>query len=305
MRKLFFILGVVLALIVAVGIFLYLQSTRPTLVDVPVAINDIPSGTPMKADLFRVVKMANVDHQTLSKWVLVGDWNKADGKTATTDVHAGFPLAKAQIDPNSNGAIETRLSAALTNPDDYYVVIPVSPQDVGNYIQPNDRIDLVVSFGAGDPKNALQLGVTPTDTVSANGGLVKEETLPVTQTIDPPISKLVIQNMQVLRVDRNPVKVSSSNTSGTQTQDTTPLGDVKLLYVKVNRDQLEVLSFILNNGRHNIAVRATNGSQQAPPTDGVTWNDFVRWFYAQRGNDANSVQPYNAISPSEPKLSAR
>jgi hypothetical protein len=77
------------------------------------------------------------------------------------------------------------------------------------------------------------------------------------------------------------------------------------MYIKVDRDQLEVLSFVMNNGKHDYAVRAANGSQESLPTDGVTWADFARWFYAQRGNDVNGAQPFDAISPSVQKAAGR
>jgi hypothetical protein len=124
----------------------------------------------------------------------------------------------------------------------------------------------------------------------------------MTQTIMPPISKLIMQNMLILRIDR---AAAASGASNQQSEASHSTGDIKRLYVKVNRDQLEVLSFVLNMGKRNIAVRAATGSQESLPTDGVTWDDFVRWFYAQRGNDADGTQPYNAISPSTTKELAK
>ena len=294
MRKLFLILGVVLALFVAAGVFLFLQSSRPAVVEVPLATNDIPAGTVLHADKFHIVRMSNVDRDTLAKWVLVGDWKLADGKTATSDVRAGFPLAKAQIDPNSNGAMETRLSMALQNPDDYYIVLPVNSNETGNYIQPNDRIDLVVNFGSGGG-GSLTLPISDTTSSDMEGEVISP-TETMTQTIEPPITKLIMQNMLILRIDRDAAKGSSQTG-----QPAPPTGDVKRLYVKVNRDQLEVLSFVINNGKHNIAVRSSMSGDDALPTDGVTWDDFARWFFAQRGNDKDGVQPFNTISPSEPK----
>lgn len=295
MRKLFLILGVVLAIAVAGGVFFFLQSSRPTLVEVPLAINDIPAGTTLRADLFRITKMSNIDKQTLSKWVLKGDWNAANGKVTTSDVRAGFPLSKAQIDPNSSDAQETRLSYALTNTDDYYIVLPVKPDDMGNYIQPNDRIDLIVNFGGGDQKGDFTLPMTDTNAAPAVDETGVAATGAMTKTIAPPITKLLMQNLLILRIDRAASKSSNSS------QAAPPTGDVQRLYIKVTRDQLEVLSFVLNNGKHSYAVRAAISGNDAPPTDGVTWNDFVRWFFAQRGNDVNGPQPFNIISPSEPK----
>jgi Flp pilus assembly protein CpaB len=301
MRKTFLILGAVLGVIVAVGIFLYFQISRPTVVEVPVALNDIPAGTVLKAGFFRVTRLSNVDSQTVAKWITVAEWNKVDGKVTTSDIRSGFPIAKAQIDPNSSSAQESRLSVVLTGTNDYYIVIATKPDEVGNYVQPGDRVDLIINIGGADRVDKLSLG--PQET-----GDVVDHAEAVTQTIPLPISKLVMQNMSVLRVDRAPVQRSttSSTASSTQAQaaqqDTASptTSDVKRLYVKVDRAQLEVLSFVLNNGKRNIVVRAANGSKESLPSDGVTWDDFVRWFFAQRGNQYNGAQPFDAISPSTP-----
>ena len=79
------------------------------------------------------------------------------------------------------------------------------------------------------------------------------------------------------------------------------VNDVKRLYVKVDRDQLEVLSFVLNTGVRNIAVRSASGSKASLPTDGVTWEDFAKWFFAQRGTNSDGIKPFDAVSPSQPK----
>jgi Flp pilus assembly protein CpaB len=296
MRRLFLILGGVLGVIVAIGIFLFIQSSRPVLVDVPVAISDIPAGTILNANMFRVASLANIDRVTASKWILLTNWKEADGKATTSDIRAGFPIARAQIDPNSSLAYETRLSLVLTGTDDYYIVLPTSPNEVGNFLQPGDRVDLILNVTA-----PLVLGVTQTVGTSADGAITPSESL--TQTIVPPISKLVIQNMDILRIDRGSASSGSSQTSDPNAPP--PLGTISRLYIKVNRDQLEVLSFILNNGKHNFVVRAANGSQDAPPTSGVTWDDFARWFFAQRGSPVDAVQPFNVIgataTPAETK----
>jgi hypothetical protein len=112
-----------------------------------------------------------------------------------------------------------------------------------------------------------------------------------------------MQNMQVLRVEREkPRQTNTQNNQNTQNtnQRTEPeVNDVKRLYVKVNRDQLEVLSFVLNTGQRNIAVRAANGSNASLPTDGVTWDDFAKWFFAQRGEDQEAITPFDAVGPYE------
>ena len=299
MRKAFLILGAVLGVIVAAGVFFFLQSSKPATVEVPVAALDIQAGTVLRPDLFRVTRMSNVDPQTLAKWVTLANWSQANGKVTTSEIRAGFPIAVAQIDPNSSRAFETRLSLALSGTNDYYVVVPVKPDQVGNYVQPGDRVDIILNLGNADRKDTLTLGVTQTNEFMD----MADGQMPVmTQTLPMPMSKLVMQNMSVLRVDRDKVKATSSASASAtsqtaqQAQDTSStVGDIRRLYVKVDRDQLEIMSFIMVNPNNVIAVRAANGSQLVLPTGGVTWNDFVRWFYSHRGNQADSVQPFDAI----------
>lgn len=292
MRKLFIIIGVVLGIIVAGGIFAYMQMSRPITVEVPVAIGDIPAGSVLKSTMFRVAQMANVDKDTLDKWITVSEWSRADGKVVTSDIRTGFPIAEAQIDPNSSRAQETRLSLALTGKNDYYIVLPVGPNDVGNYIQPGDRIDLLVSLGNANSKDKVAVQ-QPNELRNANDVDVQ---VIISDTAPMPMSKLVVQNMTVLRVDRDVVRAPS----GAQQSPTQPtaLGNVMRLYVRVDRDQLEVLSFVLNNGKQNIAVRAASGSTDTVPADGVTWEDFINWFYAQRSRAPGN--PFNTVSPRTP-----
>jgi Flp pilus assembly protein CpaB len=243
--------------------------------------------------------MSNVDPQTLAKWVTLSTWSQANGKVTTSEIRAGFPIAMAQIDPNSSRAFETRLSLALSGTNDYYVVVPVKPDTVGNYVQPGDRVDIILNLGSADRKEALVLGVTQTLEFM---DLAAGQSAVMTQTLPMPVSKLVMQNMTVLRVDRDrPRATTAANNNADQSQNQPPqdtsstLGDIRRLYIKVDRDQLEIMSFVMNNSGTTIAVRAANGSQLVLPTGGVTWNDFVRWFYSQRGNEADGVQPFDAI----------
>jgi Flp pilus assembly protein CpaB len=304
MRKVFIVLGAAIAFFVGVGIFLFLQFTRPTVLEVPVAISDISAGTVIKASLFRVARFSNVDAESAAQWVTVNTWVEADGKVTNSDIRAGFPVARSQIDPAMASQVETRLSTIVTGTDGYYVVIATKPDEVGNFIQPGDRVDVIVSLGGTDSKDTLSiLQEKDLQRRVSTGGEIAQPQDEITETTPLPITKLVMQNLSVLRVEREPSRggttaTNQQNQGQNQQQQPAPLtpNDVKRLYVQVDRDQLEVLSFVLNNGRRNFAVRAASGSQERAPTDGVTWSDFVRWFYAQRGG-VDNTQPFDAISP--------
>jgi hypothetical protein len=110
-----------------------------------------------------------------------------------------------------------------------------------------------------------------------------------------PVSKLVMQNMTVMRVERAQPQQSSQQVAADTPQSQRPLPvvqDVKRIYVAVNKDQLEVMSFALNNGNRTYAVRGTNNKLEPYMSDGVTWDDFAAWFYAQRGYKTDGAQPF-------------
>jgi len=101
-----------------------------------------------------------------------------------------------------------------------------------------------------------------------------------------------MQNLRVLRVDREiPRDQNSNNATDADTlrqkEAAKRVADVKRIYVEVTRDQLEVMSFAINNGTPNIAVRSSTADKVIEPTDGVTWSDFMRWFYIQRGKQVH------------------
>ncbi len=298
MRKVFLIVGAVLGVIVAIGLFLFIQFSKPSTVNVPIAIGNIPAGSTLKPSFFRVVKMSNVDQQTLSEWITEGDWGKlADGKATNSDIHVGMPVARTQVNTSLTASSEFRLSNILTGTNDYYVVLPVKTDELGLYIQPYDRIDVIISLGTV----GKDLTLPPVVTNTLGAAVETQNRLAVTQTIPLPVTKLVMQNMLILRIDRDKPSGSAAQQNAAQTDPANATGELKRLYLKVDRDQLEVLSFILNTGKRTLVIRAATGSKESVPTDGVTWDDFVKWFYAQRGNDAIGAQPFDVISPAEPK----
>ncbi len=288
MRKVFVIVGAIVAILAAGGVYLFMQLSRPVIIEVPVAATEIMAGTVLNSSMFRITRVSEVEAEALSKWVTLAEWGMAQGKAALSDIHEGFPVAKVQIDPESTAAGERRLSIVLTGTNQYYAVIPTTPNEVGNFVQTGDRVDLFVSMGAMDKREFIDLAPTPgvTDAVG------------IVQHTEIPISKLVMQNMLVLRVERDAAKSSSSSSNQQAGQTSYIPGDVKRLYVKVDRDQAEVLNFVLNAGKRSMMVRAYTSGSENLPTDGVTWDDFARWFYAQRGTTPG--QPFDSVSPSQP-----
>jgi hypothetical protein len=104
----------------------------------------------------------------------------------------------------------------------------------------------------------------------------------VTTTLQLPAAKAILTDVLVLRVEREQVRSVSSTygMAGSEEQSPAPMdGDVVRLYLEVDRDQAELLSFALHSGALNLPARA----QPAGGTsEGVVWEDFVDLFFAGR-----------------------
>ncbi len=148
MRKIFLIMGVALGVLAAAGLVYFNTVNQPIVSRVVVARRDVMAGSLVNPDDFRIAAWSDIDKDALGRYVTAAEFAAYDGRMVTTDVRAGFPLGKAQIDPETPEGIEVRLSAAITNTDSYYFVMPVSPDDIGNWVQANDRVDLLVTVGA-------------------------------------------------------------------------------------------------------------------------------------------------------------
>jgi Flp pilus assembly protein CpaB len=191
------------------------------------------------------------------------------------------------------------------------MVLPADGNSVGNYVQPGDHIDLIVSLGDNgvtDYKFGPDGEMMVEDRVSKGGNGDKA----LVEVLSPPLTKLVVQNLKVIRVDREPVRdpggaSNAANPAAEQErqralEQAKRVSEVKRLYVEVTRDQYEVLGFVLNTGKKNFAVRSATGDTVVEPTEGVSWNDFMRWVYIQRNKQikADSFAPASPYQPAKP-----
>jgi Flp pilus assembly protein CpaB len=298
MRRITLLIAAVLGIISAAGLIYINVLARPAAVEIVLAERAIPAGTPLRADMFRVVQWNDVDPADAAAFVSAANFPRYIDRMLLVDLPAGSPLAIAAIDAALPEDAHLRLSAVLTDADAYYFVLPASPDHIGNWVQPNDRVDLLVSVGRLELDELRTALPTPSYVPPA---VIRADESP-SLTIAAPATKLVLQNLRVLRVDRapRPREASSTGSFGAQNApaaEDAPPGDVLRIYVEVDREQLEILTFVRHNGEHDFAVRAPQNRRTAPST-GVAWEDFARWFFAQRGNrDALAVQPFVSAGP--------
>jgi len=291
------ILGLVGTLAVMVAVVLVVRLGRGTPVQLPVAIGDIPPGTPLEPRLFRLTQVRGLDPSTLAAVITAEEFGQYVDKPVMETVHAGAPVLKAQVRTDVPNEWQSRLTLLLSDPSHLVYPVPVDVDQVGNYIVAGDRVDVVFTLGrvaAQELEHAYEVpaigprGIAPvsgtrrvtTSTVSTQTGPRPGEV--VTETMHLPVAKVILPDVRVLRVERE-VRRTTSATYGV-TREEAPQqaeveGDVIRLYLEVNREQAEVLSFALHNGSLNLPARA---QPAGGTTEGFTWEDFVEMIFRDR-----------------------
>ena len=308
-----FWIGLILTAVVVVAMFFGGKMLTPTPVEVPLSLGDIPPGTEISPRLFRLEGWTGVQGKTLAEYVTKDEFSAYIGAVTVETVHSGFPLGKAQVlKPGEGNARIRRITLMLQGQEGKVVFpLPVEADTAGNFIQAGDYVDLVFSVGAvnvremDDPPDPTPTPPAIPGITTGPGMLKPTPTQPVTATLRLPVSKLVIQNVPVLRVERELVRNTAPSASlglGGAAQSGEPTfveGDVQRLYVALDQEQLEIISFILHNGDVRVAAHATVYPEK--PTEGVTWDDFEDWFFAQRARLATPRQARDdAPTPSSP-----
>jgi Flp pilus assembly protein CpaB len=286
------ILGLVGALVVAVLVFVVIRVGWGTPVQLPVAIDDIPPGTGLDPARFRLQEVRGLDAQTLDAYITAEEFGAYVGLPTMEMIHAGSPALKAAVDTE----YQDRLTLTLSDPSHLIYPLPVSADQVGNYIVAGDHVDIIFSLGrvamqqlthvetwayAGPAPPTLHCGETVTETQPL---ICPGESISHTTRLNLPVSKVILPDAPVLRVEREQIR-SASATYGLgqeETQTTVQEGEVVRLYLELDREQAEVLSFALHNGALNLPARAEPAGGES---EGFTWEDFEGLFYQGRPED--------------------
>ena len=283
----FLIVGIVLAIIAIVGIFFVGSLLNPEPVPVPVAITDIPAGTTLQQNQFRLEEWNGVQPQTLVSLFTSSDFPV--GFQTLVDVPAGSPLYKAYVSSEATVNYAVRMSQYVSGTQKVVMAIPVKPDTGGNIPVNGDQVDLVFSLGAVQARE-MQSHPQATPTASpygrpaTTGTLRLQETEETTQTLPLPFSVLVLENVPVLQVDCEKITQPGGGSGLPGDADNAPVvvdGDAQRLYVTVNREQAETLAFLLHNGDVLLAVHPADGRATDYP-GGITWEDFEIQFFARR-----------------------
>ncbi len=236
-------IGIVLALVVTVLIYQWLQEQRggevvmPELVvegtDVVVANADIPWGTPLSDSTLRVVRFPDEslpvghfrDQESLKGRVILTNLRKnepiLDSKLAPTDITSGGVVAV--MDPNKR-AMAVKVNEIVGLP---------------GFIQPGDRVDVMATFD--DP------------TAKANQGN------------KPRVTKAVLENTLVLATGTQMERAVDSE-EGPKA--------VKVITLEVTIEEAEKLAMAENGGKLRLALRSPL-NPDITKTKGANFKDLL------------------------------
>jgi len=275
------IMGLVGAFVVMVLVVLVVRLGRGTPVALPVAIQDIPPGTPLEPSQFHLEQVRGLRPDTLSAYITAEEFAPYVGRVTLETIHAGSPVLKAQVDAE----YQSRLTLTLSDPTHLVYPLPVSADQVGNFIVAGDRVDIIFSLGRVAAQEMVHAYTVPGPPGEVVGVPTPEPLRPgdvITTTLHLPLSKVILPDVLVLRVEREQIRPTTTGYGLSEDQQSTARtveGDILRLYVEVDREQAEVLSFALNNGTLNLPARAQPAGGTSP---GFTWDDFVDYFFRDR-----------------------
>lgn len=286
------ILGLVGAVVVMVVVVAVIRVGRGTPVELPVAIQDIPPGTPLDPQRFRLTQVRDPDRAFLEAVITAEEFPQYLGLPLVETVHAGSPVFKAQVQTEAPNGWQSRVTLLLSDPSHLVFPIPVTPDQAGNFIVAGDYVDVVFTLGRvaqQEMERAYQVpgaqGIAPQGVITPTVQPIPEAYRPgevVTETLHLPLAKVILPDVRVLRVEREVVRTASMTygTAGEETSRQREIeGDVVRLYLEVDREQAEVLSFALHNGILNLPAHA---QPIGTTTEGFTWDDFVERFFQDR-----------------------
>lgn len=308
------IIGVALVVVAFLALFMVANIINPPAQLVLVASRDIRAGERLSPGLARAVE---VQLPFVTSFIREEEADLFEGAVFIEAVHENEPIHKASLIDADNPAAISRSSLALDDPNLVAFVVPVSPETVPPDVREGDRVDLTLGVGSATFLSG-SLSVVPTPNPFEPrevfvGGLVEQGgqtflatpvqpsgELPIPESIvvpSPtqapqvtlPIAKSLVRNALVLTVvyDQRPNPGFTS-----EGQSAFIRGDIKALVLAVPMEAQEIITFALANGDVRVAVRSPLASEDdGTPTLGMSWDDLVAFFYAERELGLQAIDP--------------
>jgi Flp pilus assembly protein CpaB len=287
-NRLIVLVGIILAVLVAGGVFILTQGNgggggggggtatqAPTTVSVLVASQDMPLGTVVAASSMTTTKNVDVTSAPIGYFTNPLDVN---GLVIRKDVHTGDVLV--EDDFNGNGLatsveIEKNLKAgfrAMTVQVDQVT-------GVGTLIQAGDYVDVVLSMENSDNKFPVDVEGAPTR--EGNPLTTIRHFATINGILNATSVKVLVQNVQVLGTLLPPPTASNNQAAqaspGTQANAGTALnGQQEIVVLALTPQQVELVRFTQLDGNLSLVLRST-ADQTAPPdiTSGITLRMLV------------------------------
>jgi pilus assembly protein CpaB len=223
-------------------------SAPPTQLPVVVAVNDIPLGTVVTADMLttRTIAVASIETNAL------GDPSQGVGKTTRANIVAGQQVHSTDF---QNRAVPLTVPAGKR-------AFPVQVNEltgVLNLLDVGDTVDLIISL-RGDAFPVVQ--------VLADGSVT------VVSGINPLSVKLplLLQDVQIIGVLEAPAPAPAEGQAAAPAPSAKPVitGANKLLVLAVTPAQAEVLLYARTTGSIDAILRPPSDAGQTTDTTGVT-----------------------------------
>lgn len=308
------IIGVALVVVAFLALFMVANIINPPAQLVLVASRDIRAGERLSPELARAVE---VQLPFVASFIREEEADLFEGAVFIEAVHENEPIHKASLIDADNPAAISRSSLALDDPNLVAFVVPVSPETVPPDVREGDRVDLTLGVGSATFLSG-SLSVVPTPNPFEPrevfvGGLVEQGgqtflatplqpsgELPIPESIvvpSPtqapqvtlPIAKSLVRNALVLTVVYEQRPNPGFTSEG---QSAFIRGDVKALVLAVPMEAQEIITFALANGDVRVAVRSPLASaDDGSPTLGMSWDDLVAFFYAERELGLQAIDP--------------
>ena len=296
MRKIQLFLGLILAVAAFGGVLLIGQLNQPPVYDVAVVMRELPAFTTLTGDLFGT-DTQSVSAAVAEKYVLADQLPDllSAGAVAIENLHAGQPLLRAQVASGAQAEGVSRLAVALKDPGRVIVAVPVIQNNLPA-VFPGDAVALFFASGnvqAQQIATATITGPTPIPPPALSGAPTPQlpgvisETVIVTTELQLPIAKW-LTNGVVYHLNREVKENPNYGAPGFENEPRYIEGEVKALDVVVRRVDAEWLAFALAHGKVQVGVlpAVTRPEVEAgtlPPSQGVTWSDFEKRVFEDRG----------------------
>ena len=302
-NRLFLLVGIVLAVVAALGVLLLSgrgggpsgagPTPTPAEIDVVAAATELPLGTVL-ADGDLTTKKVSVTEAPAGA---LTSKTQAIGRTLRQALAQGDTLTDAAF-----GAQDSTAEAVKEALRDGFRAMAVQVDQVsgvGTLIRPGDSVDVVIALTDTDGKFPLNFEGDPTQSQS-DPDLTIRNFVPADTNINNTSVKVLVQNAQVLGTLLPPPPAETGQqatpTEGTSGGPTELTGREQIAILAVTPQQVELVRFAQLDGNLSLVLRSTGDSSVDVPaeeTQGVTLRELV---------DRYGVIPSNLIliAPPEP-----